>query len=96
MTRSAPFAGSIAKSARVLASMAFPVDRRTSGERVRLIRCYNVLRQYEETAVHPALDTMVQALGDLPAALEATLAQVRRPAKRPATVRKRASRSAKA
>lgn len=42
-----------------------------------------------------ALATQLQALGDLPAALQATLAQVRRPAKRPVTARKRASRAAK-
>ena len=43
-----------------------------------------------------ALATQLQALGDLPAALRATLAQVRRPEKRPAAARKRTSRSAKA
>ncbi len=32
------------------------------GERARLIRCYNVLRQYEEAAVRPALETMAGAL----------------------------------
>src|SRR5207253_6480618 len=33
-----------------------------NGERVRLIRVYNVLRQYDEAAVGPALDAMVAAL----------------------------------
>lgn len=32
------------------------------GERARLIRCYNVLRQYDESAVGPALATMAAAL----------------------------------
>jgi hypothetical protein len=32
------------------------------GKRARLIRCYNVLRQYDETAVRPALDMMAAAL----------------------------------
>jgi hypothetical protein len=32
------------------------------GERARLIRCYNVLRQYDEAAVDPALETMAAAL----------------------------------
>ncbi len=32
------------------------------GERARLIRCYNVLRQYDESAVQPALDMMSAAL----------------------------------
>ncbi len=32
------------------------------GEQARLIRCYNVLRQYDESAVGPALGTMAQAL----------------------------------
>src|SRR5689334_9789331 len=32
------------------------------GEQTRLIRCYNVLRQYEEADVNPALATMAQAL----------------------------------
>ena len=32
------------------------------GKRARLIRCYNVLRQYDEAAVRPALDMMAAAL----------------------------------
>src|SRR5579859_2807954 len=32
------------------------------GERARLVRCYNVLRQYDEAAVGPALTTMADAL----------------------------------
>jgi hypothetical protein len=32
------------------------------GERARLIRCYNVLRQYDEAAVGPALSAMAEAL----------------------------------
>jgi hypothetical protein len=35
---------------------------RSNGAQVRLIRAYNVLRQYEENAVIDALDTMAQAL----------------------------------
>jgi len=31
-------------------------------ESIRLIRCYNVLRQYEESAVEPALQEMAKAL----------------------------------
>lgn len=33
-----------------------------NGERARLIRCYNVLRQYDESAVDGALSAMAQAL----------------------------------
>lgn len=33
-----------------------------NGERAQLIRCFNVLRQYEESAVAPALDAMAEAL----------------------------------
>src|ERR1700690_3741522 len=32
------------------------------GESVRLIRCYNVLRQYDESAVQPALNELAAAL----------------------------------
>ena len=33
-----------------------------NGEQARLIRCYNVLRQYDETAVEPALAQMAEGL----------------------------------
>lgn len=40
----------------------FNVSDALQGEKARLIRCYNVLRQYDEDAVKPALDTMSLAL----------------------------------
>ncbi len=40
----------------------FNVLDATGGEQVRLIRAYNVLRQYEEAAVPTAIDTMGRAL----------------------------------
>jgi hypothetical protein len=40
----------------------FNVDTVTGKNAVRLIRCYNVLRQYEESAVTGALEEMTEAL----------------------------------
>jgi hypothetical protein len=40
----------------------FNVLDATGGERVRVIRAYNVLRQYQESEVGAALETMAQAL----------------------------------
>jgi hypothetical protein len=40
----------------------FNVTDALNGERARLIRCYNVLRQYDEAAVVPALQQMADGL----------------------------------
>lgn len=44
------------------AAGGFNVANTLGGERARLIRCYNVLRQYEESTVPDALATMAEAL----------------------------------